>query len=150
MCDSKSLQSGWMECKKCANIVFPQPGAVCAGGESHDVSESKEIFSIPTSRGKGCFSQPGWRWCCKCSSLCFTAISGTPNHCPAGGKHDNTGSINYFTCTAKRHEDDCFVWCRNCGVLFCSEELSSSKCSATGGNHDMRGSGSYQISYQMK
>ena len=37
--------------------------------------------------------QQNWRWCNKCQGLFFGGNPGPK--CPAGGKHDKTGSGNY-------------------------------------------------------
>lgn len=87
--------------------------------------------------------QNNWRWCHKCQGMYFAGHNA--GVCPAGGKHDHTGSGNY------RISHDLTVpygqtnwrWCHKCqGMYFAGN--SAGVCAA-GATHDHTGSGNYNL-----
>ncbi|GGR87596.1 hypothetical protein GCM10010252_27980 [Streptomyces aureoverticillatus] len=88
------LQAGWLSCRRCHRMTFggiPTTNMCLAGG-NHDFGGS---FAYTLFRGEGVFNskQGGWKSCRRCQGLFFTHVVGA---CPAGGRHDPTGSWDYM------------------------------------------------------
>jgi CubicO group peptidase (beta-lactamase class C family) len=89
--------------------------------------------------------QNNWQWCKKCEALAF---AGNPSlgSCPAGGKHDHTGSRNYLVAMKATGivGQENWRWCTKCQALCFAGSASLGKCPA-GGQHDHAGSGNYVL-----
>jgi hypothetical protein len=92
-------------------------------------------------------AQDNWRWCNKCEGLAF-AGNATQGPCPAGGRHDHSGSANYSllkdVSVPIPYGQDNWRWCRKCEGLAFSGNGEPGACPASG-THDHRESGDYQL-----
>jgi hypothetical protein len=139
---SGNYQSDWRWCKSCQSVFFGGAGGGKCGatGGSHDKSASYD-YHVPHSSNPGHKAQENWRWCSKCHCICFGGMGA--GSCYAGGGHDFGSSYNYWV-GQENHKgtaQDQFNWCCKCMVLHFKGMVSSSRCPATGGQHD--GSQSY-------
>jgi hypothetical protein len=86
-----------------------------------------------------------WLWCNKCQGLAYAGYS-APGICPAGGRHDHTGSIRYFILhdAPEAFGQDNWRWCNKCQGLAYAGNSSLGPCPA-GGIHDHSGSANYKL-----
>lgn len=92
----------------------------------------------------GPWGQWDWRWCSKCEGLAY-AGSGRPGSCPAGGRHEHTGSNNYALPMndASYPGQPNWRWCSKCqGLAFAG--IGPGSCPA-GGAHDTSTSADYRL-----
>jgi hypothetical protein len=89
--------------------------------------------------------QPCWHWCSKCQGFAFWDGSRQPGACPAGARHDHTGSSFYSAVITPATYDgqDGWRWCSKCeGMTF---NTSPSAPCAGGGTHALGGSSPYRV-----
>lgn len=92
--------------------------------------------------------QLDWRWCRKCSVLAYRGNGLRP--CAAGGTHDFGGSGRYVffaraaSADAIGDRQDGWRWCCKCAAAYYAG-ISSGRCPASGGAHDLAGSGHYVV-----
>ncbi|MFI9200562.1 twin-arginine translocation signal domain-containing protein [Streptomyces sp. NPDC053048] len=88
------LQTGWRSCRRCHRMTFSGIPTInmCLAGGGHDFGGS---FAYTLFTGSGVFNSKQGRWksCSRCQGLFFADI---PGACPAGGRHDPTGSWDYM------------------------------------------------------
>jgi hypothetical protein len=148
-----NVQQNWYWCAKCTGLFYSADSYVagwCPAGGQHvgynanvDSYPYDLYYNIPISE-LGPLYQESWNWCNKCAGL-FYGPQQSSSWCPAGGRHNGTGSFNYELAfggaiPAGYYHQDSWNWCRKCTGLFYGPQQSSSYCPA-GGQHD--GSGSY-------
>ncbi len=146
-----STQAGWRWCHKCEGMFYAVATAgkgVCpAGGHHDDTGSSKYIATIgETVAGK---QQGGWRWCHKCEGMFYAVASAGKGVCPAGGRHDDSGSSHYAAISGEDASvGDCkqqggWRWCNKCeGMFYARASAGKGKCPAKGAHND-RGSSHY-------
>jgi len=132
--------------------VAPQPTYVApvvqqvvqqhVSGGKHNTDGSGEYFiHSRTSGATG--GQDQWKWCNKCSSLCYSGVNN--GVCSAGGSHDFGGSGNYCLFQEKDNVPSTqpgWRWCSRCQVCYYAG-TNQGACPATHGLHDPSGSGLY-------
>ena len=91
-------QAGWRWCDRCQGLFFSlnaSAGRCPAGGEHSRSSPSSAYFVVTENSARDFIGQHEWRWCKKCEGLFFGPQ--TPaSRCPAGDKHDGSGSSDYI------------------------------------------------------
>lgn len=103
-------QPGWHWCWNCAIMWYWGSGehgrGVCPNdrwGTGHfwgdpfgtnPVRDSYRLEAAPRVPVLG--GQSRWYWCKKCNGLFYGGNGIAVTHCPAGGNHDSSGSMEYF------------------------------------------------------
>lgn len=88
-------QTGWVYCPRCECLTWAPGDGWCPGGGHHVIEGTSLAYGVwhdwqvadPTRW------QLGWRFCHKCSNIAFP--NNGPGPCPAGGRHDHSGSLGY-------------------------------------------------------
>jgi len=92
--------------------------------------------------------QDGWRWCCKCSNMCFSGNGA--GVCAKGGGHDFTGSYKYRLPHghANPHggSQNNWRWCRKTQTIAFTG--NGPRNCAAGGQHDHTGSYDYHLNHK--
>jgi hypothetical protein len=135
-------QIDWAWCHKCRGLFYgpQQSSSWCPAGGQHNDSGSYNYGLLYDASGSQSGVQENWSWCNKCRGL-FYGPQQSSSWCPAGGRHDGSGSYNYSLIdTALLGTQGKWAWCNKCRGLFFGPQQSSSYCPA-GGQHN--GSGSY-------
>lgn len=91
--------------------------------------------------------QTNWRYCSKCTVLCFGGGS-TPGTCQAGGVHDFASSGDYSLMTNVPTRPDLqagWEWCTKCSELTFFDGTTRGPCPAGGSHAQLPGSGSYTL-----
>lgn len=139
-------QQNWRWCNKCKSITYSTSTGPCAGGGTHDSSQSMWYAMPLTDVADGATLQAGWSWCWKCQAL-FRSAQGATGHCSAGGAHDATGSSAYSMATAPYPSNggqDGWKRCVLCQQLV-QPYQATGRCAA-GGDHQL----SDETAYFMK
>lgn len=111
------------------------------GAESAIVATAAAASLLP-------IEQLDWRWCKKCSVLAYRGNGQQP--CAAGSTHDFSGSGRYVhfvraaAADAVGNRQDGWRWCSKCSATYYAGN-SNGRCPATGGAHDVTGSGHYVV-----
>jgi hypothetical protein len=89
--------------------------------------------------------QNNWAWCNKCRGQ-FFGQNQSSSWCPAGDRHDGSGSYPYFMYVDQPVQEDQanWAWCNKCQGLFYGPNQSASWCPA-GDRHDGSGSYNYDV-----
>lgn len=100
--DTEETQSRWRKCTKCLTMYFNggnRDDRRCAGGGAHS-HDGKKCYYLPVNRLHGPvlnqenkFSQGGWRFCGRCSSMFFDGYLDNKGACPSGGTHAALGDM---------------------------------------------------------
>lgn len=110
-----AFQGNWKWCKLCQSLAFAGSGKeACQGNTSgngvHDFSSSGDYMVINNEADAP--GQGGWRYCQKCSQLCFTGGPKVGN-CAGGGAHDFSASGLYNVVTGQQN----WYWCDQCQTM---------------------------------
>ena len=92
--------------------------------------------------------QGGWRSCPKCQGLHFAGL-GDPGACPAGGRHEQTGSFAYQVMYDSRpsdHVQSGWRSCPKCRGLYFADLPDAGAC-AGGGKHESTESLAYTVEF---
>jgi CubicO group peptidase (beta-lactamase class C family) len=149
--DMEATQIGWDWLKDGSGYRWVEKnGGWGSGGTT--VSTSIALFGpgvygalFINSDKAGPHLQTNWQRCTKCQALAFAA-NPDPGNCPAGGKHDHTGSATYLVPMQASGTvgQDNWRWCNKCQQLYFAGGASQGSCPA-GGQHDHTGSGDYVL-----
>ena len=152
-----ALQEGWRWCRKCQGLFYfgsrfdPHFGRCPAGG-AHTTADSHLYYFTynndqppPTIAN----SQFWWRHCRNCMGLSYN--NGVVGWCPGAGRHDHTGSHNYYV----RHDleqvapgqQESWRWCDKCQGIFYGPGLAVSACPKSGQHRIGSTSFNYVLEY---
>ena len=146
------IQQPWRHCKKCQGLAWWERLAAskCPAGGPHIQSGSLPYYMYYSwDEGPSHWWQDQWRWCRRCEGLSYNG--GVLGWCPAGGRHDHAGSINYLM-----SHDNPYLWvprqdgwrfCGKCMGLFYGPGQGSSWCSQSGRHQAHPSSFNYQLRY---
>jgi hypothetical protein len=134
-------QYGWLWCSKCEGLFYSWNGTAgrCAAGGGHDGSISVPYWLFYSDRD----SEPIvgfqllWVWCGRCQALAY-AGNGRFGFCPAGGRHNHSGTLNYgllYGAPAEPGLQTGWAWCHKCESLFFGPHQAESRCPLSG-HHD--------------
>ena len=151
MQDMEATQIGWDWLKDGSGYRWVEKnGGWGSGGTT--ISTSIALFGpgvygalFINSDKAGPHLQTNWQRCTKCQALAFAANPDLGN-CPAGAKHDHTGSATYLVPMQASGivGQDNWRWCNKCQQLYFAGSASQGSCPA-GGQHDHTGSGDYVL-----
>ena len=141
------FQKDWKWCKLCQSLCFAGSGkeacaANTAGNGKHDFTGSGDYVLISAGE-PGAPGQPGWKYCQKCSQLCFTA-GAIGGNCAGGGSHDFSASPGTYLLGGGQFN---WRWCDQCQTMAFAGNPSLGKCPGPGPspNHVHTGSGNYTL-----
>ena len=138
------FQRSWKWCNLCQSLCFAGSGnEACQGNPAtgkHDFRGSGDYVLIHDLTGAP--GQSGWKYCKKCSQLCFTGGPKVGN-CAGGGTHDFSGSGNYAVGGGQSN----WQWCDQCQTMAFAGNPSLGPCPGPGPSptHVHTGSGNYTL-----
>jgi hypothetical protein len=145
-------QPSWRYCKNCKGLFYNGHGGsgICtASSNGHNAQLSGNYF-LEYDRAERPNWQRGWRHCINCQGLAFGDFpSGL---CPAGGRHDHTGSNDYILLFGPHtSQQPDWAHCKRCQGLHYDPEITRSRCPAAnrdglpGNRHSREGSNNYKL-----
>jgi DNA-directed RNA polymerase subunit M/transcription elongation factor TFIIS len=145
-----NAQVGWRWCPKCEGMFYAVASAgkgVCPAGGAHVDSGSAHYIATEGEDATG-RQQGGWRWCPKCEGMFYARASAGKGVCPAGGKHDDSGSAHYAAIIGEDvsgKQQGGWRWCHKCEGMFYARASAGKGVCPAGSKHDDGGSAHYAL-----